>query len=48
MAAASERAGCATSAFSGKINWVQIDLGKDNHDHLISAEERLSLAIARE
>jgi hypothetical protein len=38
---------CATSTFSGKINWVQIDLGKDNHHHLISAEERLSLAIAR-
>ena len=26
--------------FSGKVNWVQIDLEKDDHDHLISPEER--------
>jgi hypothetical protein len=36
------------NAFSGKINWIQIDLGKDDHDHLISHEERLSLAVARQ
>jgi arylsulfatase len=38
----------ATSVFSGKIHWVQIDLGKDDHDHLISPEERLKLAMARQ
>ena len=37
-----------TSAFTGKIHWVQIDLGKDDHDHLISPEERLRLAMIRQ
>jgi arylsulfatase A-like enzyme len=36
------------SRFNGKINWVQIDLGKDVHDHLISPEERLRVAMARQ
>jgi hypothetical protein len=38
----------AGSKFNGKINWVQIDLGKDSHDHLISPEERLRVAMARQ
>ncbi|MEF2978602.1 arylsulfatase [Subtercola sp. YIM 133946] len=38
----------ATSRFSGRINWVQIDLGDDDHDHLIDPEERLRIAIARQ
>jgi arylsulfatase A-like enzyme len=37
-----------TSVFNGKVNWVQIDLGKDDCDHFISAEERLNLAMARQ
>ena len=37
-----------TSRFNGVINWVQLDAGKDDHDHLISPEERLSLAMARQ
>jgi arylsulfatase A-like enzyme len=37
-----------TSTFNGTINWVQIDLEKDDFDHLISAEERLSLAMMRQ
>jgi arylsulfatase len=37
-----------TSAFTGKVNWVQIDLGKDDHDHFISPEERLKVAMARQ
>jgi arylsulfatase A-like enzyme len=37
-----------TSEFNGKVHWVQIDLGKDTHDHSISAEERLNLAMARQ
>jgi len=37
-----------TSIFTGKIYWVQIDLGKDDHDHLISPEERLRIAMARQ
>ena len=39
---------CQTSVFNGKVNWVQIDLGKDEHDHLISAEQRLNVAMARQ
>ena len=38
----------ATSRFTGKINWVQIDLGKDDHDHFIDPEERLRVAMARQ
>jgi arylsulfatase len=37
-----------SSRFTGKINWVQIDLGKDDHDHFIDPEERLRVAIARQ
>ena len=36
------------SAFSGEVNWVQIDLEQDDHDHLISPEERLRVAMARQ
>jgi arylsulfatase len=36
--------------FSGEVNWVEIDLGKDavNLDHLIDPEDRLRLAMARQ
>ena len=36
--------------FSGEVNWVEIDIGKDaeNLDHLISHEQRLDLAMARQ
>jgi hypothetical protein len=37
-----------TSRFSGKVNWVQIDLGKDDADPFISPEERLRVAMARQ
>jgi len=37
-----------TSRFTGKINWVQIDLGDDDHDHFIDPEERLRIAMARQ
>jgi arylsulfatase len=37
-----------SSKFTGKIYWVQLDVGKDNHDHLISPEERLRVAMARQ
>lgn len=38
----------ATSRFTGKIRWVQIDLGDDDHDHFIDPEERLRIAMARQ
>ena len=34
--------------FSGEANWVQIDLGLDDHSHMISPEQRLSFATARQ
>jgi arylsulfatase len=37
-----------TSRFNGTINWVQLDVGVDDHDHLISPEERLRVAMARQ
>ncbi|MGH3064157.1 MAG: arylsulfatase, partial [Gaiellaceae bacterium] len=38
------------SAFTGRVRWVQIDLGDDaaDADHLISSEERLRVAMARQ
>ena len=39
-----------TSIFTGTVNWVQIDLGEDaeDADHLITPEERLKIAMARQ
>jgi hypothetical protein len=36
------------SRFTGKINWVQLDLGKDDHDHFVDPEERLRIAMSRQ
>ena len=36
------------SHFTGKINWVQIDLGTDDNDHFIDPDERLRVAMARQ
>ncbi len=36
------------NAFSGTIAWVQIDLGADSHDHLITAEDRFNIAMAKQ
>jgi arylsulfatase len=42
--------GPKNSAFTGRVRWVQIDLGEDaeDADHLISPEERLRIAMARQ
>jgi arylsulfatase A-like enzyme len=37
-----------TSAFNGKINWVQLDAGVEDYDHYISPDERLRIAMARQ
>ncbi len=37
-----------TSRFTGIVNWVQLNAGDDNHDHLISPEDRLKVAMARQ
>ena len=36
------------SRFTGKINWVQLDVGTDDHDHLIDPDERVRIAMARQ
>jgi hypothetical protein len=38
------------SAFSGRVRWVQIDIDEaaEDVDHLISPEERLRIAMARQ
>ena len=36
------------SRFTGKIQWVQIDLGDDDNDHFIDPDERLRIAMARQ
>lgn len=36
------------SGFSGKIHWVQIDLGEDDQNQLISSEDRIRLAMTRQ
>ena len=38
------------SDFTGRVRWVQIDLGEDaeDADHLITPEERLRVAMARQ
>ena len=36
------------SRFTGKIHWVQLDVGTDDNDHLIDPEERLRIAMARQ
>jgi hypothetical protein len=37
-----------TSRFNGKIDLVQIDLGEDNHDHLIDPQDVIRIAFARQ
>ncbi|MCB0924123.1 MAG: arylsulfatase [Mycobacterium sp.] len=34
--------------FTGGIEWVQIDIGEDNHDHLITPGDRLTLAMGKQ
>ncbi len=37
-----------TSRFTGKLHWVQLDVGAADDDHLISPEERLRVAMSRQ
>jgi hypothetical protein len=36
------------SRFTGTVKWVQLDIGEDDHDHLISPEERWQVAMSRQ
>jgi arylsulfatase len=48
-AVVSEDYGPRGNEFNGEVNWVQIDLDEaaEDLDHLITAEERLRIAMAR-
>jgi arylsulfatase len=35
----------STKKFTGEIEWVEIELGEDDHNHLIKPEDRLNLAM---
>jgi arylsulfatase len=36
------------NAFNREIAWLQIDIGSDDHNHLVSPEDRFKLAMARQ
>ncbi|MDR6971961.1 arylsulfatase [Leifsonia shinshuensis] len=38
----------ATSRFTGRIHWVQLDVGVEDADHFIDPEERFRIAMARQ
>ncbi len=38
----------STSRYPGTVNWVQIDIGADDDDHLISPDERWRVSMARQ
>jgi len=40
--------GPSGNRFTGSIEWVQLDIGEDSHDHLITTEDRFNLAMARQ
>jgi len=37
-----------TSQFTGTVNWIQLDQGLGDQSHLISPEDRLSVAMAKQ
>ena len=45
---ASPEYGPADNGFTGTIDWVQIDIGEDNHDHLVTAAERFTFAMGKQ
>jgi arylsulfatase len=44
------RPGPREATFTGRVRWVQIDLGDDaaDADHLIAPEERYRIAMSRQ
>ena len=35
-----------TGSFTGTINWVQLDVGTDTHDHLVDPDHLMSVAMS--
>jgi arylsulfatase A-like enzyme len=40
--------GSSGNTFNGQIAWVQIEIGSDDHDHLVTADDHLRVAMARQ
>jgi arylsulfatase len=40
--------GAKDNAFTGTIDWIQVDVGGDSLDHLITDEQHMKLAMARQ
>jgi arylsulfatase A-like enzyme len=40
--------GPSGNSFTGAIEWVQIDIGDDDHSHLITPEQRFKIAMAKQ
>jgi arylsulfatase len=38
----------ATSRFTGTINWVLLDTGDDDHDHLVRPEDRMRVVLGQQ
>ena len=37
-----------TSAFTGTVNWVRLDIGDDSQDHLVTPQDRIRAATTRQ
>ena len=40
--------GPSGNRFTGTIDWVQLDIGDDSHDHLITPADRIALAMGKQ
>ncbi|MDF2509751.1 MAG: arylsulfatase, partial [Microbacterium sp.] len=40
--------GATGNRFTGTIEWVRIDLGDDDHSHLIDDEHKLAVAMLKQ
>ena len=40
--------GPTDNEFTGTIDWLQIDIGDDGQDHLITPEDRLKVAMGKQ
>jgi hypothetical protein len=36
------------NTFTGTIDWVRIDIGEDNHDHLADPDHHIQIAMTRQ
>jgi hypothetical protein len=34
--------------FTGVIDWVRLEIGEDSHDHLVTAQDKLNIAMSRQ